>query len=58
MPSNRDEDSLFSSLSLEASARDRDNEDDGIYDNWREFYGISAQPIQPLTELGEGRADA
>lgn len=38
-----DEESDWQGLSLSAFEKDWDNEDDAIYDNWRELYGIPAR---------------
>ncbi len=36
-------DADWSALGLEAFQRDWDNDEDAIYDNWREHYGVPAR---------------
>ncbi|GEM_PF-5767380 len=38
-----DADASWSALGLEAFQRDWDNDEDAIYDNWREHYGVPAR---------------
>jgi hypothetical protein len=38
-----DDESDWQQLSLSAFEKEWDNEEDAIYDNWRELYGVSAR---------------
>ncbi|HFD39224.1 MAG TPA: hypothetical protein ENJ31_05170 [Anaerolineae bacterium] len=38
-----DADAAWSALGLESFQRDWDNDEDAIYDNWREYYGVSSR---------------